>query len=324
MLDTMPMHFTGWDVAWIALAMGWRYALAALVVLVLLGALVAKGWLRRTLWFGAGAIGTVYAVAALVVLGPMGLGKVNDARLARMRRPITRERTLAGATLPVGTVIDWVGTGQRDFWDVSLPGVSRVLGVPMTGAMRYEDDRLGPGFEQSRGRFWQGQLAKDTTIVSGRAGSWPCRAGDVALDEQEKLHRCTLAAARVFGGETVPGGSKIEVLEQEVLVTLAGAMAMAEMKGTFAAGNVVRFDDGGCVLGAAVYREAPVTVHGVTLWADDLRLHRDAGQGCGPVEWVRGNLKYARKDAEETLAGTEVDVNVATGTVRDVRVGDPE
>ena len=307
MLDRMPMNFTGWELAELALFFSWPYALCLLMVFML-GAIAASGWLRRTFWFSAGTIVAVYGVTAAVVLVPMGLDKLSDARLARMRKPITQERTLRGATLPAGTTIEWVSTRQLDFNGVTLSGVTQVLGVPMTGVLRYDEDPVLADVEPNGRHFWQGQLPVDRTI-----DGWPCKAGDVALDDQGKLHRCTLLTLRRFGGHVVPGGSAVDVREQEVRVTLAGAMAMPEIKGVFAHKNVVRFDEHGCVLGATVYDETPMTVHGVKLWSNTLHLHRDAGEACGPVAWVRGNLKYAEKGAEDTFGGTEVDVAVATG-----------
>ena len=319
----VTLHFTltRWELLVLVLGEGWPFALGISLLLALV-AVVLRGRRRRILWICAAILPVVYAVAALGVLGEMAVAKWKEDRMRRAHEPIRTPRELKGATLPVGTRIDWVSAAEKDFYSVDLPGVSQVLGVPLTGRMEFrEPDGMGESSEKA----WQGTLAANTTI-----DGWACAAGKVALKRGGGLAACTLVGARTFDGHAVPAGSELEARQDGFYVVVAAAMAMPELSSVMPAGSEVTFDREGCVEQAVVREETPMKVHGVRLWSDALRLHYDAsarggaGGPCGPVERVRGYTHDPVPGEYSTIGSLQVDLDMRTRALRVVRVGDPD
>ena len=313
---TMPISLSDWAVAALVLAYVWPAALAITLGLVLWASL--KRGRTRGIWIAAAVLPTVYAVVAAVVGVQSKTPEWKQSRLDRMARPISQSRELHGAMLPAGTRILWNDASQESFSEVKLPGTSQVLGVPLSGSMSYGGDSQDLN---DPGHYWTGTLAAQAVI-----DGWTC-VGGIELERNRHLHRCTLDADRVFGGHKVPAGSAVVIGPDGVKVTLTATMPVAEIGSALPGGSEVRFDANGCVREAGVREDTPVKVHGVALWSDALRLHSGAavpGRVCAPVAWVRGNLVRDVAGSDAFTQGVEVDVDVRTGKLRAVRVGDAE
>jgi hypothetical protein len=151
-------------------------------------------WPRGPRWiaFGFAAVLLLpFPVAGLFVT----IGEIRSAaELARLQLTLDHDQTIAGLSVPAGSVIRFQDKAHSGVGAIELPRPSDVGSARLEGTLSWSDVT----------QVWNGTLNEDRLL-----DGLPCRAGPVELERDGSIRQCEISAPYARFGMTLPAGSNV-------------------------------------------------------------------------------------------------------------------
>jgi len=132
-----------------------------------------------------------FPVAGLFVT----IGEIRSAvELARLQLTLDHDQTIAGLSVPAGSVIRFRDKAHSGVTAIELPRPSDVGRARLEGTLSWNDVT----------QTWSGTLSEDR-LLDGLL----CRAGPVELERDGSIRQCEISAPYARFGMTLPAGSNV-------------------------------------------------------------------------------------------------------------------
>ncbi len=276
---------------------GWPYVLTACVILAI-GAVVARGWLR-----GIAIVLLLPCTAVMATAAWWGIdARIQDRETtefeAKIHEVLDHDRVVDGVPLPAGTAVQWTDVDRAQLRNASPAQPITLFGLRVSWLSRADD-----------GSGWDVQLPEPQQIEG-----WTCETIGVRLSHAGQLLSCSLAAGRIWQGWPIPAGSLLELRQEGgklgLVLPRGASMAAPEIGHALTSTGIFTLNADGSLDTFSFDDDDPLRVAGLQL--------------SNTVEWSYNpaTLGQGRRRRALTIRGSSIDrANGTSGTVT-IRLSD--